>query len=227
MCATVLPDGRRFGDVRLGSMSWQEVEQCFVAMKAAGKGADWVRRCATVLSRALGLVRKRGLIDANPCEDAARPRSTRVKPFSPTVDEMRTLLAVARDRDPELGDIAVLLASTGMRKGELQVLIWRDIDLDKSEVHIAAAISDGGRGAGAGFGRGKPLEMGASLTDWPNLGSSHGLFHSDKVRWGLVSGEGWAEPRGPIGFPRSARRCSRSSLTPRAPPLGCESSARL
>ena len=148
MCATILPDGHRFGDVRLGSMSWQEIEQCFAAMKAAGKGADWVRRCATVLSRALELARKRGLIDANPCRDAARPRSTRVKPFSPTVDEMRTLLAVARDRDPELGDMAVLLAATGMRKGELQALIWRDIDLNKSEVHIAAAISDGGRGVG-------------------------------------------------------------------------------
>jgi integrase len=148
MCATVLADGRRFGDVRLGSMSWQEVEQCFAAMKAAGKGTDWVRRCATVLSRALELARKRGLIDANPCKDAARPRSTRVKPFSPAVDEMRTLLAVARERDPELGDMVVLLASTGMRKGELQGLVWRDVDFDKSEVHIAAAISDGGRGVG-------------------------------------------------------------------------------
>jgi hypothetical protein len=46
MCSTMLPNGRCFGDVRLGSLSWQEIEQCFAGMRSAGKSADWVRRCS-------------------------------------------------------------------------------------------------------------------------------------------------------------------------------------
>ncbi len=148
MGSTVLPDGRAFGDVPLGRLSWQEIEQCFAVMRSQGKSADWVRRCATVLSRALELARKRGLIDTNPSKDAARPRTARQKPFSPTTVEVRALLAVAQERDPEIGDAAILLASTGMRKGELQGLTWRNIDFDRSEVHVAAAITDGGPGVG-------------------------------------------------------------------------------
>jgi len=148
MCATTLANGRCFGDVRLGRLSWQEIEQCFAAMRSAGKSADWVRRCATVLSRSLELARKRGLIDTNPCRDAARPRTARHKPFSPTPAEVRELLAAAQEQDPEIGDAVIVLASTGMRKGELQGLMWRDVNFGQAEVHVAAAITDGGPGVG-------------------------------------------------------------------------------
>ena len=83
MSATVLPDGHEFGSVRLSRLTWQDIEYMYAGMKSAGHGADWVRRCATVLSRALDLARKRGLIDGNPSKDAARPRSTRRKAVRP------------------------------------------------------------------------------------------------------------------------------------------------
>lgn len=41
------------------------------AMRTDGASSDWVRRCATVLSRSLDFGRKRGLIDSNPAKDAA------------------------------------------------------------------------------------------------------------------------------------------------------------
>ncbi len=148
MSTTELPDGRLFGDVRLSRLTWQDIELCYAAMRAGGRGPDWVRRCATVLSRALELARKRGLLDSNPCKDAARPRSGRTKPFAPTGEEVRSLLTLARERDPELGDAAVILASTGMRKGELLALRWTDVNLANAEVYVGAAISDGGPGVG-------------------------------------------------------------------------------
>ena len=33
-------------------------------MRRSGRGPDWIRRCGTVLTRTLELVRKRGLIDS-------------------------------------------------------------------------------------------------------------------------------------------------------------------
>ncbi len=148
MCSTELVDGRTFGDIRLSRLTWSDIELLYAAMRAGGHGQAWVRRCATVLTRALELARKRGLIDANPSKDAARPRTVRSKPFAPTAAEVRQLLAAAAKRDAEATDAAVVLASTGVRKGELLATRWADVDLDGTEMHISAAISDGGRGVG-------------------------------------------------------------------------------
>jgi integrase len=148
MRSTVLADGRTFGDIRLSRLTWSDIEALYGAMRAEGKGPAWVRRCATVLTRALELARKRGLIDANPSKDAARPRTVRSKPFAPTGGEVLELLATAARRDAEVTDAAIVLASSGVRKGELLAIRWADIDLDGQEVHIGAAISDGGPGVG-------------------------------------------------------------------------------
>lgn len=148
VCSSVLADRRTFGDIRLSRLTWSDIESLYAAMRAGGCGSAWVRRCATVLTRALELARKRGLIDANPSKDAARPRTARSKPFAPTAVELRELLAAAAKRDAEATDTAVVLASTGLRKGELLALRWADLDLDGTEVHISAAISDGGPGVG-------------------------------------------------------------------------------
>jgi integrase len=148
MAEAVLTDGRRFGDIRLSRLTWQDIEKCYATFRASGRGTEWTRRCATVLNRSLELARKRGLIDSNPCKDAARPRTTRSKPFAPTAVEVHALIDCAAERDPVLGDMALVLASTGMRKGELLGLRWRDVDLEANEVHVAASISDGGPGVG-------------------------------------------------------------------------------
>lgn len=148
MSATGLADGREFGKIRLSRLTWQDIEYLYAAMRSAGKSSAYIRRCATVLTRALDLARKRGLIDSNPAKDAARPRTSRSKPWAPTSDEVRAVLAKAERRDPEIKDAATILASTGMRRGEFIALRWSDLDLDEAEVHVAAAISDGGPGIG-------------------------------------------------------------------------------
>jgi len=148
MAAVELADGRRFGDIRLSRLTWQDIEFLYAAMKASGKSAAYVRRCATILARALELARKRGLIDSNPSKDAARPRTLRTKPFSPTADQVRAVLDRARMKDEEVGRAGVILASTGMRRGELLGLQWADVDLASCEVHVGHAVSDGGRGIG-------------------------------------------------------------------------------
>lgn len=43
------------------------------AVMTNGSGADWVRRCATVLSQVLEFSRKRGLIDNNPTKGRHPP----------------------------------------------------------------------------------------------------------------------------------------------------------
>lgn len=148
MAETRLSDGTPFGDLRLAALTWERIEDLYAAMRSSGRGPDWVRRCATVLSRALEQVRKRGVIEANPCRDATRPKSVRTKPFAPSASEVRKLIELVSGADPEVGDAAFILAATGMRRGELLGLFWEDVDLVNGEVHVAAALTDGGRGVG-------------------------------------------------------------------------------
>jgi integrase len=163
MSSTQLLGGRQFGHTPLSKLSWQTIEdQLYGEMKSAGLGSDWIRRCATVLSRALDFARKRGLIDANPAKDATRPKATRTKPFAPTVDEVRTLLNKVRDQDEEFADAVTVLAGTGMRKAELLGLQWADVDLDRDELHVAAAITDAGPGQGV-------IRKSTKKSDWRDI----------------------------------------------------------
>ena len=148
MCSSILLGGRQFGTLKLNRLTWRDIEEMYAAMRIAGSGADWIRRSATVLSRSLEFARKRGLIDSNPAKDAARPRSSRTKPYSPTGDEVRLILERVRTIDPEFADAVTVLASTGVRKAELLGLQWGDVDLQNAEVHVAAAITDAGPGCG-------------------------------------------------------------------------------
>jgi integrase len=143
-----LADGRRFGAIRLSRLTWQDIEILYAAMRASGRGPDWIRRCATVLTRSLEFARKRDLIDSNPSRDAVRPKSTRKKPFAPLEGDVRAVLKAVAKLDPEIADLATVLASTGMRTGEVLGLQWGDVQLDADEVHVAAAITDGGPGVG-------------------------------------------------------------------------------
>lgn len=162
-------DGRRFGDVPLSRLTWQEIETLYGEMRSAGMGVDWIRRCATVLTRALELARKRGLLDSNPAKDATRPRTTRSKPVSPSVDEVRKALATATKRDPEIADAVAVLVSTGMRRGELLALRWSDVDFKKEEVHVDAAITDGGKGVGI-------LRKATKRADWRDVPLTSGAI---------------------------------------------------
>jgi hypothetical protein len=48
MCSIVLADERVFGDIRLSTLGWQDIEEMFRVMRA-DRSTDWVRRVGTVL----------------------------------------------------------------------------------------------------------------------------------------------------------------------------------
>lgn len=162
MSKTVLADGRRFGDVSLAQLSWQDIEALFRAMKLAGSGVAWIRRSATVLSRALDRARKHGLIETNPAKDAARPKMIRSKPHSPLKADLVDLFAELADVDAEIADAAVILAGTGMRMGELLGLQWSNVHLGQRQVNVSWAITDGGPGVGV-------LRKETKRSDWRDV----------------------------------------------------------
>jgi len=197
MSSTRLADGRAFGDLRLSRLTWQDIEALYAAMRAAGHGVAWIRRCATVLNRALELARKRGLLDANPSKDAARPRLTRTKPFAPSGSEVVELLGRVRRVDSELGDAITVLASTGMRVGELLGLCWGDVDLPGGETHVAWALTDGGPGVGV-------VRKPTKRADWRDVPLTDSAVSALRAQWlrqsdlagAALSGDSYVFPGG-------------------------------
>jgi integrase len=162
MSKVVLADGRVFGDMSLAQLSWQDIEALFRAMKLAGSGVAWIRRSATVLSRASDRARKHGLIETNPAKDAARPKMVRSKPHSPLKADLVELFAELATLDADIADAAIILAGTGMRMGELLGLQWADVHLGQRQVNVSWAITDGGPGVGV-------LRKATKRSDWRDV----------------------------------------------------------
>ena len=161
MCSAVLPDGRVFGDIRLSTLGWSDIESMFRVLRE-GRSVAWVRRAGTVLSRGLDRARKHGLIDHNPAKDASRPKLVRRKPHSPSKADVAALIRQLDSADAELADAARIAAATGMRMGELLGLQWSDVDLDRGVIHVAWAVTDGGPGVGV-------LRKPTKRSDWRDV----------------------------------------------------------
>ena len=66
---------------------------------------------------------------------------------SPTVEEIRALLAVAGDTDPEVGRMIVLAAMTGLRRAEIAGLRFADVDFERGVLRVRRSITKGRGGA--------------------------------------------------------------------------------
>jgi integrase len=94
-----------------------------------------------ILHRALRDACRWRLIARNPADDADAPRARRseMKYWSP--EQLRTF--VEHDPDDRLAGLWHLVATTGMRRGELAGLRWDAVDLDAGRLSVVSTITVG------------------------------------------------------------------------------------
>lgn len=102
-----------------------------------------VRYIHTILKAALSEAVEQGLIAANPGDKAKPPTVTEAKapeihPWSGP--QLATFLNWARETNPALLPAWWVLAYTGMRRGELLALQWRDVDLDAGRISVRRSV---------------------------------------------------------------------------------------
>jgi integrase len=177
------------GAVPLASLTATRLDQLYRQLEhdgradhRAGEGlsARTVRYVHTILSSALRDAVDQGLIPANPASRAHPPtakqaQSPEMHPWSAA--ELAAFLAWSAEHS-ELHAAWWTLAFTGMRRGELLGLRWRDVDLDAATITVrrsAGLIRNAGEGAAVTEGptkTGKPrvvdLDPGTVtvLRDW-------------------------------------------------------------
>lgn len=123
------------GAIPLQKLTPAQVQQFYTDKRAEGVGARSLVFCHQRLSQALKMAVRLGLVARNVCEAVTAPRYERTPKATWTPGELARFLHCAQDSP--YGPIWLLLALTGMRRGEALGLRWQDVDLDAGNLHIA------------------------------------------------------------------------------------------
>ncbi len=135
----------RVGRVKLQSLTPLELERFYQVLGESGGhqggplSVKTVRNTHTVLRKALADAERLGLIMRNPAATARPPADQPKDQKTWSSDELREFLdVIVEDR---LYGLYVLLATTGMRRGEALGLRWNDLDLDGAELHVVQTLA--------------------------------------------------------------------------------------
>lgn len=135
------------GDKRLDRIDGAALNELYAALLARGRAdgtglsASTVRRVHAMLHKAFRDAVRWELIARNPADSADPPklRAGRQGEFSTwTADELRRFLESVRSDN--LYPLWLLLATTGMRRGEALGLRWCDIDLPRGEAAVRQTV---------------------------------------------------------------------------------------
>lgn len=127
------------GGKRLDRLKATDIEALVVKLRKDGLSESTVRQVYTVLRGALDIAVRDGLLASNPVAKVRRPKVTRTEAHHLPVSEVQTLLSHARASRYYLA--VLLMAFTGLRRGEAAGLAWADVDLDKAEMTVTHTLS--------------------------------------------------------------------------------------
>ena len=136
---------RDLGRVKVGKLTAQQLDRAYQEWLSEGITASTVHSIHTVLSAALHQAEKWGVVARAVTEKATPPqkRTPHVQEVSPAT--IIGIVSAARESDPVLSAAVVVLATTGLRRGELCALRWGDIDLERNTLHVRRAVKYGPR----------------------------------------------------------------------------------
>lgn len=139
------------GKKKLAFLSTNEVQRMYVKLKKTGRikkhpvyghelADNTIIDIHATLHRALEIAVKNNLIPKNPTKATARPKKKK-KDLQVLNNAELDILMQAIDADEEWGDFFYLELTTGLRRGEICGLRWRDFDEKEGIIRINASIS--------------------------------------------------------------------------------------
>ncbi len=134
---------------RLGTLSVQDVTRADIALardELLTKGAGARKRCGpattvrylAALSHVFSVaINDWQWADVNPVKGIRRPREPRGRDrYLLDEERVQLLTACKESKSPDLYDFVMLALSTGMRRGEVESLEWRDIDFARAVITL-------------------------------------------------------------------------------------------
>jgi len=131
-----------FGKMRLEDLTTDQVEQWSAGLAADGTMSNRTRlKILTVLHGVMERARRVWRLPRNPVTDVEKPTSrptTEIEVFSP--EEVHALVRAASSEQ----DAAIYLtaAFTGLRRGEIVALRWRDVDFTGRHLRVTSSYTE-------------------------------------------------------------------------------------
>jgi integrase len=127
----------------LASLLRRQSEHRAVDDLPAGLNRRTVNYVHTILHRAFKDAVRWGRLARNPTDAADPPRAGQKADSVPAWDAatLRTFLSRSRENGDRLHALWVLLATTGMRRGEAIGLRWKDVDFDHGRLRVVQTIT--------------------------------------------------------------------------------------
>ncbi len=139
------------GDVKLAQLTGTRLTAMYRELESSGRrdtmsgglSARTVRYVHTIVHSALAAAVEDNLLAVNPATKAKPPTAKEAK--APEMhtwdsDQLRTFLEWAQRERPELYPAWLLLAMTGMRRGEALAVRWGDIDFEASTLAVRRSV---------------------------------------------------------------------------------------
>jgi integrase len=127
-----------FENVPVARIDHVDVRRFVAEKQAEGLAPKTLQRVRLVLRQVLALAKSAGAIKSNPCDGLRLPRPARVEPIYLTAEEVERLAQAAK---PPFNVLVRLAAASGLRPSELCGLRIGRLDLDKSTVEVAEALT--------------------------------------------------------------------------------------
>ena len=135
---------KHLGQEPIATLTPLRVERLYGQLARAGCSAAEISVCGRLLGSILRAARHLGLAAENPVAGVPRPKVTRRQITPYTLEQVATLLLIARD--DRYFAAYVLAIDSGMRIGELLALAWDAIDWERATVRIECTLTAGERG---------------------------------------------------------------------------------
>lgn len=140
--------GTKLGAIPLQELSREDLKRHFAWLRAEGRCDGEDKPLSARTQRSILATISKGLSDAVeshllPLNPAARlPLPKAAKPRRPVWSSEQVSRFLTSVKDDELAPLWLLIATTGMRRGEALCLRWTNIDLDAATVTIQSAVSE-------------------------------------------------------------------------------------
>jgi integrase len=131
-------EGGVIGPVPLAKLRPSDVEKLILALRSADLADSTVRQIYTVLRLGLDGAVRDGLLARNPAASVQRPGVAHKEAAHLDRQRVTELLTAAESSRYQLA--LVLIATTGLRRGEALALRWSDIDLDAGVARVRDTV---------------------------------------------------------------------------------------
>jgi integrase len=126
------------GRITLTKLTPDQLQELYAAKLEAGLSPTTVRHLHAAAHKALKQATRWGLVARNVATVVEVPRMVRHEMATLTPEEAQRVIEAARGE--RLGAVYTLALTTGMRRGELLGLRWRDVDLERGAVQVRASL---------------------------------------------------------------------------------------